>query len=103
MPHSGGVRHTLPPQRDSARVHEDAREHARALRSSEAYARSVRERRKIEMLFAHRTRNFGLRQLRLRGPSGAGNEFLLAATALTLGRLVRSLVASLPPRDAAPA
>ena len=73
-------------------VHEDAREHVRALRGTEAYERSARERRKIEMLFAHLKRNLGLRRLRLRGLTGAGDEFLLAATALNLGRLARTMV-----------
>lgn len=83
-------------------VHEDAREHARALRGTEAYARSVRERRKIEMLFAHLKRNLGLRRLRLCGLSGAGDEFLLVATALNLRRLARSLVAAPPMSAPAP-
>ena len=43
------------------------------------------------MLFAHLKRNLGLRRLRLRGPTGAGDEFLLAATAQNLRRLARSL------------
>jgi hypothetical protein len=47
----------------------------------ELYERSRRERKKIEMLFAHLKRIIGLRQLRLRGPTGAKDEFLLAATA----------------------
>ena len=37
----------------------------------------------IEMLFAHLKRILGLGRLRLRGPCGANDEFLLAATART--------------------
>ncbi len=45
--------------------------------------RSQRERRKVEMLFAHLKRIFRLDRLRLRGPNGARDEFLLAATPRT--------------------
>lgn len=37
--------------------------------------------RPIEMLFDHLKRNLKLGRLRLRGPFGARDEFLLAATA----------------------
>jgi hypothetical protein len=80
----------------SRSVHEDAREHTRQLAATPAFRQSARERRKIEMLFAHLKRNLGLRRLRLRGLSGAGDEFLLAATALNLRRLARSVVAARP-------
>ena len=43
--------------------------------------------KKIEMLFAHLKRIIGLRRLRLRGPTGAKDEFLLAATAQNLRKL----------------
>lgn len=36
---------------------------------------------KVELLFAHRKRIRKLDRLRLRGPNGAKDEFLLAATA----------------------
>jgi hypothetical protein len=41
----------------------------------------MRLRKKVEMLFAHLKRILGLGRLRLRGPCGANDEFLLAATA----------------------
>lgn len=41
------------------------------------------------MLFAHLKRHLDLRRLRLRGLSGASEEFLLAATAQNLRRPVR--------------
>ena len=72
-------------------VHEDEREHVRQLAGTPEFKRSARERRKVEMLFAHLKRNLGLRRLRLRGPTWAGDEFLLAATAQNLRRLARSL------------
>ena len=41
------------------------------------------------MLFAHLKRILRLGRLRLRGPCGAKDEFLLAATAQNLRRLAR--------------
>jgi hypothetical protein len=41
------------------------------------------------MLFAHPKRILRLALLRLRGPSGARDEFLLAATAQNLRRLAK--------------
>jgi hypothetical protein len=41
------------------------------------------------MLFAHLKRILGLGKLRLRGPSGAKDEFLLAATAQNLRKLAK--------------
>jgi len=68
---------------------EAEREHVRALQGTEAFERSARERRKIEMSFAHLKRNLGFRRLRLRGLTGAADEFLLAATVQNLKKLVR--------------
>jgi hypothetical protein len=48
------------------------------------------------MLFAHLKRNLSLRRLRLRGLTGARDEFLLAATIQNLKKLVR-LSAHEPP------
>ena len=50
---------------------------------------SRRERKKVEMLFAHLKRILRLDRLRLRGPSGARDEFLLAATAQNLRKLAK--------------
>src|SRR5271167_3598843 len=73
------------PARKIARsVHEAARDKARAIAKTEAYAVSCRERKKVEMLFAHLKRILRLGRLRLRRPSGAKDEFLLAATAQNL-------------------
>ena len=70
-------------------LHEDARDVARALAATPQYAEACRRRKKIEMLFAHLKRILRLTRLRLRGPNGASDEFLLAATAQNLRRLAR--------------
>jgi uncharacterized protein with von Willebrand factor type A (vWA) domain len=54
------------------------------------------ERKKIEMLFAHLKRILRLDRLRLRGPSGAQDEFLLAATVQNLRKMAKLI--PLPPR-----
>jgi hypothetical protein len=62
---------------------------------SEAYLQSARERKKIERLFGEAKRNLALTRLRLRGPTGAKDEFLLTATVQNLRRLAK--LASIPP------
>jgi transposase len=78
---------------------EKERQHVKALKGTRAFERSARERKKVEMLFAHLKRNLGLRRLRLRGLTGAKDEFLLAATVQNLKKLVR-LCANGPPMTA---
>jgi hypothetical protein len=46
--------------------------------------------RKIEKLFAHLKRILKLDRLRLRGPNGALDEFILAATAQNLRKMVQA-------------
>ena len=70
-------------------VHEAARDKVRAIAKTEAYAVSCRERKKVWMLFAHLKRILRLGRLRLRGPDGAKDEFLLAATAQNLRKLAK--------------
>ena len=70
-------------------IHEAARDRARAIAKTEAYAVSRRERKRVEMLFVHLKRILRLDRLRLRGPSGAKDEFLLAATAQNLRKLAK--------------
>ncbi len=78
------------PQRKIPRdIDEDARDYARSLAKTEAFERSRRERKKVEMAFAHMKRIFKLDRLRLRGLSGARDEVLLTATAQNLRKLVR--------------
>ena len=77
-------------------VHEDARDVARALAKTEAFEQSRRDRKRVEMLFAHLKRILRLGRLRLRGPRGAQDEFTLAAIAQNLRRLAK-FVARPPP------
>jgi len=70
-------------------IHERARDVARALAKTDAFKQSRRDRKKVEMLFAHLKRILKLGRLRLRGPRGAQDEFLLAATAQNLRRLAK--------------
>jgi hypothetical protein len=70
-------------------IHEGARDMARDIARTDAYVTSRRERKKVEMLFAHLKRILRLDRLRLRGPSGARDEFLLAATAQNLRKLAK--------------
>lgn len=69
--------------------HENAREVARTCRTTKAYKVSRDKRKKVEMLFAHLKRILNLTRLRLRGPNGARDEFLLAATAQNLRKLAK--------------
>jgi transposase len=77
-------------------VHEAARDKTRAIAQTEAYLVSRRERKKVEMLFAHLKRILGLNRLRLRGPCGAHDEFLLAATAQNLRKLAKLIPVEAP-------
>jgi hypothetical protein len=76
-------------------IYEHARDVARALVGTEAFERSRRERKKIEMRFAHLKRILRLGRLRLRGPRGAQDEFTLAAIAQNLRRMAK-LITQLP-------
>jgi transposase len=82
-------------------LNEDVRDRVRALANTEAFQQSRRERKKIEMRFAHMKRILRLDRLRLRGLSGARDEVLLTATAQNLRRLVRCLCRAPPPIAAA--
>lgn len=57
---------------------------------------SPRERKKVEMLFAHLKRILKLDRLRLRGPNGARDEFHLAATAQNLRKLAKLIPVPMP-------
>jgi transposase len=70
-------------------IHEGARDMARAIAKSREGRVSRRLRKKVEMLFAHLKRILRLDRLRLRGPKGARDEFLLAATAQNLRKLAK--------------
>jgi DDE family transposase len=81
-------------------IYEEARDVARELAKTEAFEQSRRDRKRVEMLFAHLKRILRLGRLRLRGPCGAQFEFTLAAIAQNLRRLAK-LVARPPPTAAA--
>lgn len=70
-------------------IHEGARQMARDICASDEGRTSRRERRKVEMLFAHLKRILKLDRLRLRGPNGARDEFHLAAAAQNLRKLAK--------------
>ena len=70
-------------------IYEPARDVARMLAKTDEHERAGRNRRRVEMLFAHLKRILGLNRLRLRGPKGAQNEFTLAAIAQNLRRLAK--------------
>ncbi|MTH66734.1 IS1182 family transposase [Paracoccus shanxieyensis] len=81
------------PNQDIRRIsrhrHEAVRDKVRAFAGTDAYLESTRRRKKVEMLFAHLKRILRLGRLRLRGPNGAKDEFLLAATAQNLRKLAK--------------
>jgi IS5 family transposase len=79
---------------------EDVRDRVRALANTQAFEQSHRERKKVEMRFAHMKRILRLDRFRLRGLSGVRDEVLLTATAQNLRQLVK-LLRRAPPRLAA--
>jgi hypothetical protein len=68
-------------------VHESARDVARKLAKTPEYLQSRKDRKKVEVLFAHMKRILRVNRLRLRGRTGARDEFLLTAIAQNLRRL----------------
>ena len=81
-----------PLRRIQRSIYEEARDVARALAKTEAFERSRRDRKRVEMLFAHLKRIFRLGRLRLRGPCGAQFEFTMAAIVQNLSRLGKLVV-----------
>jgi Transposase DDE domain len=80
---------------------EDVRDRVRALANTQAFEQSRRERKKVEMRFAHMKRILRLDRFRLRGLNGVRDEVLLTATAQNLRRLVKLLCRGPPPFIAA--
>jgi Transposase DDE domain len=78
-----------PARRVPRSIYEHARDVARSLAGTAAFERSRHDRKRIEMRFAHLKRILRLGRLRLRGPRGAQDEFILAATAQNLRRLAK--------------
>jgi transposase len=77
-------------------VYEGARDMAREIAKSWEGRTSRRLRKKIEMLFAHLKRILKLDRLRLRGPNGARDEFILAATAQNLRKMAKLIPMPIP-------
>ena len=84
-------------------VHESARDVARDIAKTDAYKQSRKDRKKVEMLFAHLKRIMKLDRLRLRGLTGAHDEFLLAAATQNLRRMAKWLVPIAENGEMAPA
>lgn len=82
-------------------VNEDARDVARRKMTTKAFAKSRDERKRVEMRFGHLKTHHGFERLRLRGLSGARDEFHLAAIVQNLKTLALCLVR--PPPDLATA
>ena len=80
-------------------VHEDARDMARRLMRTKVFLRSRDERKRVEMRFAHLKTHHGFERMRLRGLSGARDEFHLAAIVQNLKTLALSLVGPPPDRN----
>jgi transposase len=72
-------------------VHEDARDATRALMGTAEFAKSRNERKKAEMRFAHLKTHHGFERMRLRGLSGARDEFHLAAIVQNLKTLANHI------------
>ena len=70
-------------------IYESSRDVARAIAKTPEYLQSRKDRKKVEVLFAHLKRIMKLDRLRLRGLTGAGDEFLMAATVQNLRRLAK--------------
>src|SRR2546425_9904038 len=72
-------------------MHEPARQRARELAQTPAFASAQRQRKKVEALFAELKNQIGLRRLRLRRMKFVREQFFLAAAAQNIKRLVRFL------------
>jgi hypothetical protein len=73
-------------------INEDARNHARSLKGTPEFERSSNARKKVEMRFAHLKVQHGFERMRLRGLSGARDEFHLAAIVQNLKTMALRLV-----------
>ena len=80
-----------PSRKVTRSVHEAARDVVRRLKETDEYRQSRKDRKKVEMLFGHMKRILKLDRLRLRGMTGARDEFLLTATAQNLRRMAQWL------------
>ncbi len=79
-------------------LHEDARDVARRKMKTKAFARSRDERKRVEMRFAHLKTHHRFERMRLRGLSGARDEFHLAAIVQNLKTLALRILGPPPSR-----
>jgi transposase len=81
-------------------VNEEARDHARALMGTPEFEKSRNERKRVEMRFAHLKTHHRFERLRLRGLTGARDEFHLAAIVQNLKTMALRLLRP-PPESTA--
>jgi Transposase DDE domain len=72
-------------------VHEEARDQARALMATPEFEKSRDERKRVEMRFAHLKTHHRFERMRLRGLTGARDEFHLAAIVQNLKTLANHI------------
>jgi transposase len=72
-------------------INEDARDYARSLKGTSEFERSSNERKKVEMRFAHLKIHHGFERMRLRGLTGARDEFHLGAIVQNLKTLANHI------------
>jgi transposase len=82
-------------------IDEDARDVARRKMTTKAFLKSRDLRKRVEMRFGHLKTHHGFERMRLRGLSGARDEFHLAATVQNLKTMALRLIR--PPPEPAPA
>jgi len=82
-------------------INEDARETVRAIMGTPEFAKSRDKRKKVEMRFAHLKTHHRFERMRLRGLSGARDEFHLAAIVQNLKTLAKCLWQPPPARPSA--
>ena len=82
-------------------LHEDARDVGRQKMQTKAFARSRDERKRVEMRFAHLKTHHGFERMRLRGLSGARDEFHLAAIVQNLKTMALRILGPPPARPRA--
>jgi hypothetical protein len=82
-------------------VNEEARDHARALMGTPEFEKSRDERKRVEMRFAHLKTHHRFERMRLRGLTGARDEFHLGAIAQNLKTLANHLWRPRPNEPAA--
>ena len=84
----------MPSRKVTRDINEDARDHARALMGTPEFDKSRDERKKVEMRFAHLKTHHRFERMRLRGLSGARDEFHLAAIVQNLKTLANHYLAA---------